>query len=178
MPDGSVVPNDSTVMADVEARFWERFQPDGAGISLTLRGMAEAMGSEMLYRNHCIPSVKTPRVRKPEDVYELRVPDPLKDGRLPIVLEGLAKLKERLDGKTGVGAAMAGPVSVAIAVCGAENFLRWTRRHPDEIRHMMEVITEGNNRYIDELGRRGIVGLSFSNPMGREIGRASCRERV
>ena len=36
---------DSGVMADVEARFWERFQPDGAGISLTLRGMAEAMGS-------------------------------------------------------------------------------------------------------------------------------------
>ena len=56
------------VMADVEARFWERFQPDGAGISLTLRGMAEAMGSEMFYKNHCIPSVKTPRVRKPEDV--------------------------------------------------------------------------------------------------------------
>ena len=57
------------------------------------------MGSEMFYKNHCIPSVKTPRVRKPEDVYELRVPDPLKDGRLPIVLEGLAKLKERLDGR-------------------------------------------------------------------------------
>ena len=156
---------DSDVMADVEARFWERFQPDGAGISLTLRGMAEAIGSEMFYKNHCIPSVKTPRVRKPEDVYELRVPDPLKDGRLPIVLEGLVKLKERLDGKTGVGAAMAGPVSVAIAVCGAENFLRWTRRHPDEIRHMMEIITEGNNRYIDELGKRGIVGLSFSDPV-------------
>ena len=137
---------DSGVMADVEARFWERFQPDGAGISLTLRGMAEAMGSEMLYKNHCIPSVKVPRVREPKDVYDLRVPDPLKDGRLPIVLEGLAKLKERLDGRTGVGAAMAGPVSVAIAVCGAENFLRWTRRHPDEIRHMMEIITEGNNR--------------------------------
>ena len=155
----------SDVMADVEARFWERFQPDGAGISLTLRGMAEAMGSEMLYRNHCIPSVKTPRVRKPEDVYELRVPDPLKDGRLPIVLEALVKLKERLDGKSGVGAGMAGPVSVAIAVCGAENFLRWTRRHPDEVRHLMEVITEGNNRYIDELGKRGIVGLSFSDPV-------------
>ena len=39
---------DADVMADVEARFWERFQPDGASISLTLRGMAEAMGSVML----------------------------------------------------------------------------------------------------------------------------------
>ena len=155
----------SDVMADIEARFWEKFQPDGASISITLRGMAEAMGSEMLYKNHCIPSVKVPRVHEPKDVYDLRVPDPLKDGRLPIVLDALVKLKERLDGKTGVGAGMAGPVSVAIAVCGAENFLRWTRRHPDEVRHLMEVITEGNNRYIDELGKRGIVGLSFSDPV-------------
>ncbi len=152
-------------MADVEARFWERFRPDGASISITLRGMAEAMGSVISYKNHCIPSVETPRVREPKDVYGLRVPDPLKDGRLPIVLDALVKLRKRLDGKIAVGAGMAGPVSVAIAVCGAENFLRWTRRHPEEIKHMMDIIVEGNNRYIDELGKRGIVGLSFSDPV-------------
>ena len=156
---------DADVMADVEARFWERFQPDGASISLTLRGMAEAMGSVMLYRNHCIPSVETPRVHEPKDVYDLKVADPLKDGRLPIVLDALVKLQKRLEGRSPVGAAMAGPVSVAIAVCGAENFLRWTRRYPEEVRHMMNLITEGNNRYIDELGKRGIVGLSFSDPV-------------
>ena len=83
---------DAEVMADVEARFWERFQPDGASISITLRGMAEAMGSVMTYKNHCIPSVETPRVQAPEDVYGLKAADPLKDGRLPIDVERLRRI--------------------------------------------------------------------------------------
>ena len=87
------------------------------------------------------------------------------------MLEGLAKLKERLDGRTGVGAAMAGPVSVAIAVCGAENFLRWTRRHPDEIRHMMEIIQRGTTSTSTSWASGGSSGSPSRTPWPRRLQR-------
>lgn len=156
---------DSDVMADVEAKTYEMFKPDGVGISLTLRGIAEAMGSVLEYRDGSIPLVSKPIVQKPEGLLKLSPTNPIKDGRLPIILEGLVKLKYRVGHEVGVSGAIAGPVSVAVGICGAENFLKWTRKFPDEIKTMLEIVVESNKRYIDELVNRDITSVSISDPV-------------
>lgn len=156
---------DADVMAKTEAKTYEMFKSDGTNLSITLRGIAEAMGSELEYKPNAISMVINPAVKKLEDIDRLKVVDPNKDGRLPIVLEALVRLKSKVGKEVGVSAGMAGPVSVAVNVCGAENFLKWTRKAPDKIKQMLDKINESNKKYIDELAKREIFSTSISDPV-------------
>ena len=50
----------SQLMCDLEVYLYENFHSDGAGLSTTLRGMAEAMGSQIRYYDNNIAQLKQP----------------------------------------------------------------------------------------------------------------------
>lgn len=151
-------------MVDVEVKLYEILHHDSVGISITLRGMAEAMGSTMYYPENDISQLVTPIVSKKEDIEKLKIINPLKDGKLPLVLEGLQRLRDRVGNEVGVGAGMAGPFSVCASVIGTEKLLRWMIKDPTSVHRVMEIITLNNEEYIKELGKLGFVA-GFSDPV-------------
>ena len=69
--------SNSDVIADTEVALFKRFYHDSISVSTTLRGMAEAMGTEIWYPEDSISQLKDPVVKKVEDIEKLKIINPL-----------------------------------------------------------------------------------------------------
>lgn len=151
-------------MADVETALYKRFHHEGVSISTTLRGMAEAMGSKIIYPENNISQLDVPVVQTEEDIEKLDPIDPRRDGKLPIFLEALERLIDTLGDEADIGASMTAPFSVCASVLGTENLLRWMVRKPECVHKLMDIIVENNRRYIEAVGGIGL-GVGFCDPV-------------
>lgn len=152
------------VMSEVQILTYEEFQCDGVSAGMSLRGMAEAFGSKILYKSDTFPIVEKPAVENIKDIAKLKIPDPTKDGRLPCILEAIGILKDKYNGQVGVGTELTGPFTVALNMCGAENLLKWIIKHPEDIKRLLEMIVEANNRFVDEVKKLD-VNFGFADPV-------------
>ena len=151
-------------MCELEEYIYNKFHSDGAGLSTTLRGMAEAMGSKIKYSDYNIAQLETPAISSLDEVDKLKRINIDEDGRLPIILKGLKMVKERLGDKVPVSGTVTGPFTVASMLVGTENLLKGMVKQPDKVLQMMDIITENNNRYIQRLLDMG-VGVGFADPV-------------
>lgn len=151
-------------MCELEEYIYNKFHSDGAGLSTTLRGMAEAMGSKIKYSDYNIAQLETPAISSLDEVDKLKRINVDEDGRLPIILKGLKMVKERLGDKVPVSGTVTGPFTVASMLVGTENLLKGMVKQPDKVLQMMDIITENNNRYIQRLLDMG-VGVGFADPV-------------
>lgn len=156
--------SNSDVIADTEVALFKRFYHDSISVSTTLRGMAEAMGTEIWYPEDGISQLKEPVVKKVEDIEKLKIINPLKDGKLPVLIEALEKIRDQVRDVASIGAAMTGPFSVAASVLGTETLLRWMVKKKDALHKIMDIITINNGEYIKEVGSRGF-GMGFADPV-------------
>lgn len=153
----------SEKMCQLEEYIYETFHSDGAGISCTLRGMAEAMGSKVKYSDYSVALLEKPAFSLHEVDKAKRV-NIEEDGRLPIILKAVEMVKNKLGDKVPVSATVTGPFTIAAMTVGTEELLIGTRKNPEKVRQLMEVIVENNNRYIDRLLEIG-VGIGFADPV-------------
>ncbi len=154
----------AAVMAETEIALFKHLRHDSVSISTTLRGMAEAMGTTIKYPEDNISLLDTPVVQSEEDIAKLKVIDPEKDGKLPLLLEALERIRDAIGDEADIGASMTAPFSVAASVIGTENLLRWMVRKPEAVHRVMEMVTLCNEQYIKALGRRGF-GTGFCDPV-------------
>ena len=150
-------------MCELETYIYETFGSDGVGVSTSLRGMAEAMGATVKYYDYNVAQLEKPALTL-ENIRSAKLVDVEKDGRLPIILEGVKRVKERLGKVVPVSATVTGPFTVAAMVLGTENLLRGMLKKPEEIKTLLEVIVENNNRYIKKLLELE-VGIGFADPV-------------
>lgn len=153
----------SDIMCQVEEYIHDKFSSDSAGISTSLRGMAEAMGSEIKYSKNNVAQLSKPALKLSE-VDNAKLVDIDRDGRLPIILDAVYKVKKRLGGRVSVSASVTGPLSVAAMVLGTENLLIGMIKKPQKVHQLMEVIVENNNRLIKRLVEMG-VSIGFPDPV-------------
>ena len=104
-------------MCQLEEYVYEKFHSDGAGVSTSLRGMAEAMGSKIKYSDYNISQLEKPAIDSWDEVDKLRLVNVDEDGRLPIILDGLRRVKEKLGKEVPVSGTVTGPFTVAAMVC-------------------------------------------------------------
>ena len=152
------------IMAETEIELFKRLRHDSLSISTTLRGMAEAMGSEIEYPDDNISLLKKPIVQKVEDVDKLKIIDPWKDGKLHLLMEALQMIRDKVGDEASIGASMTAPFSVAASVLGTGTLLRWMVKKPELLHRVMKIITRCNEEYIKELGKLGF-GTSFCDPV-------------
>jgi len=116
------------------------------------------------------PMVIRHDVEKEEDIYKLKIPDPLeKAGAIPKMLEGIAYAM-KFDGLI-IGPNCFGPMDTAGAVIGIEKTCKWMMKKPELIHHAFRIFTDfkvnlaklyadlfGTDRLIPQVG-----GPSHSN---------------
>lgn len=156
--------NSAELMAELEIALFKRLNHDSVSISTSLRGVAQAMGAKVAYPDYNISYLEAPVITSPKDIDKLKVCNPLTDGNLPILLKAIKLTYDALVKDVDVSAAMSGPMSVAASVIGTENLLKWMIKYPNELHQVMEVVTESNNRYIDEVAKLG-VSIGFADPV-------------
>lgn len=152
------------LMAELEIALFKRLRHDSVGISTSLRGVAEAMGSKVGFPDYGISYLLEPAIKSVDEIETLKVANPLKDGKLPILIKALKLTRDALIDEVDVGASMSGPFSVAASVVGTENLMKWMIKYPEKIHTLMEIVAESNNRYIEEVAKLGI-SIGFADPV-------------
>lgn len=133
---------------------------DLAGVHLE----SEAMGTSLKITPHGAPSVDKYAVKTNDDVKKLRIPDPYKDGRLPLNVKIVAQLKSLCKGTTPVMCYVQAPLRNAAMLKGTDHVLRDMLKRPHELHELMEITTTCQITYANALINSGADIINISDP--------------
>jgi uroporphyrinogen decarboxylase len=103
---------------------------------------SEAMGSKVKYGEGYMPMIEDTAVKNyEEDLPKLRILNPYKDGRLPLILEGISRLKELCDGEIPVMGYVQCPFRHAAMMRGADQLMRDIMKDKENARKILEIAT-------------------------------------
>jgi len=152
------------VTADLEIALFKKFRHDSVGVGVSLREIAEAMGTKVAYPENDISYVEEPALKDINDVAKLSPADPYKDGKLPIRLKALKMVNDALGKEVNVGFNIPAPFTTASDLLGTENFLKALAKHPEKVHELLEIVTESSFKIIDIVANMG-VGFGMADPI-------------
>ena len=132
---------DARKMAQAHVVSQERYGYDGCIIDFDDASLAEACGAAVIYRaaDPAIVDEAQIVVREWSDLDRLKLPDPWRDGRLPVWLETTRHLTDAIGDRVWVmGRADQGPFSLACLLRGPEHL-------------MMDLLDESAHPHLDRL---------------------------
>ena len=147
------------------------YDPDMLVIGIDVYNVeAEALGCRVVYfedSNDC-PGIAEPIVNSAADLTKLHIPEPQRDGRMPLYLGVARQLQAELGGEMILRGAVTGPYSMAAQLIGAENFVLLTIEDPRFARQALEfcarVAAEFGRAFL-KLGVEPIVFDSRATPV-------------
>jgi uroporphyrinogen decarboxylase len=126
---------------------------------------AEALGCKVVYfeDSNDVPGIVDPIVESPADFGKLHVPDPEREGRMPVYLEVAEALFAALGDEMILRGAVTGPYSMAAAVCGPERFVIATVEEPDFARRLLGFCARVSIEFGKAFLRRGVQPIVFDS---------------
>jgi uroporphyrinogen decarboxylase len=127
---------------------YERVQPDALTVGVDVYNVeAEAIGCRVIYYegdDNSVPAVDPEGAvfQGSEDVTSLKLPDPRKDGRMPLNLEVARDVVRVLGKEIPIRGAVSGPFSLAAHLAGAERLFLLTMTHPRLVRELLNFAAE------------------------------------
>ena len=102
----------------------------------------EACGSVLDYVHDDYATVREHVIKDRSDLARLRVPNPLKDGRMPEMLKATSVLRREVGDEVVVASCVLGPMTIASQLMGLEDMLYLAMDHPDEFEQLLDFATE------------------------------------
>lgn len=102
----------------------------------------EAMGGEVKYPEHSIPHLGEPLLKEPGDLSSLKIPDPERDGRMPVLLEHSRMHHKYLGSMVFAPVSCCGPFSMAVGLRGYKNILKDIRKDPSFVHELLDFCCE------------------------------------
>lgn len=102
----------------------------------------ESIGSVLQYHRNQYPVVKRYALSKNTDPDKLEVPDPLKAGRMPEMLEAIGTLRNSAGNSVLVVGCVLGPFTLASQLLGLEDTLYLAVDDPERLERLMDYTTE------------------------------------
>ena len=96
-----------------------------------------ALGVEVIFPERTDPALRGTAISTPEQVKQLRKPDPNRDGLMPAVLATIDLMKQETDLSVCVTDTQ-GPLNVALSLAGVENLFIWFYTDPDAVHQLMD----------------------------------------
>ena len=106
--------------------------------------------------------VGDPIVHHPADIAKLKIPDPCNAGLMPRVLECIDYATDQDDLPVGL-TDIQGPLDSAGQICGHTNLYLWMATHPEEIKALLELITEALIHWVKVQKKHIKEPLNMSN---------------
>ena len=117
---------DARNLANCVVRYYERFRPDAVWLSADTWVTAQAMGATVAFPADDQPAGGTgvARVSTPSDIDAIPPPDPFSQGRYPLMLEALRRIRQALGDQVFVVACFDQyPFSLACALMGIDQVM-------------------------------------------------------
>ncbi len=154
----------SKALADAVIATYNRFGGDGAKIFTDLFILSEAMGAKMKYPEDGTVDLLEPAINKVEDIENLNIVNPYKDGRLAIQIEAMKIVKDRIGKEVPVSTLIVGPFTSAFFLIGVKEMTRLMIKNPDAVHKLCKISLESCLRFTEEAIKQG-VGVTIAEPM-------------
>jgi uroporphyrinogen decarboxylase len=156
---------DAALFEQALIREVELYRPDMLVVGCDVYNIeAEAAGCTVrFYDSNDVPSIAERAVRVNDAVSTLRLPDPEKDGRMPICLEAGLRIQERFGRDMIVRGALSAPFSIACELVGAEQLLIAMIDDPEWVSRLLAVTSEIAISYGRAFVERGLGVIIFDS---------------
>ena len=138
-------------MAEAHRISQEKYGYDGCVVDVDDATLAEACGAKVIFRENDVATVDEhhPVLEDLRAIDDLKLPDPMKDGRICEWLETVQRLKESLGDHVFImGRADQGPFSLLSLLRGTQEFMMdLLDEEPEVIHHALEWATEAHARF-------------------------------
>ncbi len=155
----SGISRDADLLARAMLAEHEAVQPDALTVGVDVYNVeAEAVGCSVTFYgggDTSIPGISPGDhiVTLDEDISRRPVPNPLRDGRMPVNIEAAKKVVQALGSDCWVRGSISGPFSLAISLVGAESLFLGCLDKPEGVKKLLgycaRVITQFGQAYID-----------------------------
>ncbi len=126
--------------------------------------LAEAMGCTMRYPKDSVPQVVKHIIQVPNDIDQLKIPDPLKTGRLPLHMNLVTRVKSKVREKIPLFAYTPGPFTLAGQLCGINPLMAATIKDSKFVHEITEIAFEASIRYALANIDAGIDVIVIADP--------------
>ncbi len=125
---------------------------------------SDALGMETIYPDDDSPYLKEHPIKTLRDIQKYEIPDPDKDGRMPIYLELSKRLKNDIGKDTLIGMYVDGPFTLASQFMNAQELALKTIDDPNLVKGVLDFATEVVIRYGKALERAGVDMIMILDP--------------
>ncbi len=144
----------------------EVYQPDGQPVVFDLQVEAEILGCQLLWSETAPPSVAShPLAQDMTIPTHLPQPD---DGRLPIILDVMRRMKQVVGEKTALFGLVTGPFTLASHLRGTDIFID-SVDHPDFLTDLLSYTTQVAFRIADYYLEAGMDVIAVVDPLVSQI---------
>jgi uroporphyrinogen decarboxylase len=154
------------LMADVVLQSLERHQHDSIS-PITDYGIGtEDMGSHAAIRDWEQTFVDQFSVHTGADIARLKLPDPLKDGRMPVIIECEKILIKKVGDVVGINGGLAGPLSFASNLRGPQQILYDIVDNPQMVHELLKISLEATRSFgLAQIVHGGVKTMNIYDPM-------------
>lgn len=119
---------------------------------------AEAMGAEISIKEHNYPKISK-RVTQDLNMLNLVAADPYQDGRMPIYIEAIRLISDKLGESTPIIGTILTPLGVLMELLGFVQVIKGIKRFPDVIHEALLVVTQTCISYGRAMLKEGAHGI-------------------
>jgi uroporphyrinogen decarboxylase len=142
-----------------------KFGYDGVCDLVAVHSESEAMGSLIKIQDDMPPSVIEPAIKDYDrDLCKLRIPNPYKDGRLPVHLKIIERLRELCSGTVPVFGYVQMPFRHACMLRGVDHVMRDMYKKPERLRELLEISLTSLIVYGVAVAQAGSDFIYLSDP--------------
>ena len=144
------------------------YQPDGMPVVFDLQIEAEILGCELLWADNNPPSVKSHPFADTKDI-----PDPNRvplknEGRLPMILEAMREIKEKVGDDTALYGLLTGPLTLASHLRG-QSFFMDMALDPEYCKSLLQYSTKIAKAMCDYFIEAGMDVISVVCPLVSQV---------
>lgn len=165
------------LMAEVVIASVERHGHDSCS-PITDYGLGtESMGSTVVIGDWAQTYVAAYAVQSEADVGRLKLPDPLRDGRMPVIIECEQILVARLGDRVGINGGLAGPLSFAANLRGPQQILYDMVDCPWLVHELLAIALEAGKEFGQaQVIHGGVRTVNIYEPMAALISNSMVEE--
>lgn len=117
----------------------------------------EALGARMTFReDDTIPSSNDILVTDANDLRSLKIPDPEKDGRMPLYLNACERIQKQIGGEVPVSGTIVGPFTLAAILHGFEDTIMDMLAEVEFMRELLDFTANVAFAYAKAFQKRGV----------------------
>ncbi len=156
---------DAALFEKAIVREIEVYQPDMVVVGCDVYNVeAEAAGCKVrFYDSNDVPSICRTIVGPGDDVSGLKVPDPLKDGRMPVNLETSERIQKHFGRERIIRGALSAPFSLASELAGPEPLLLALIDQPEWVSKLLAFSASVIKAYGKAFVERGLGVILFDS---------------